>query len=96
MLLARRPKSAQAIAMRARILRGCDEGLSNGVAQKLHITGATVCKWRKRFRVNRLEGLLDEPRPGAKRSIADAQVEQVVTKTRSVCPGVTPKGQLSS
>ena len=52
-LLARRPKSAQAIAMRARIVLGCDLGLSNGVvAEKLHISGATVCKWRERFRVN--------------------------------------------
>jgi transposase len=86
-MLARRPKSAQAIAMRARIVLGCDEGLSNGtVAEKLHITGATVCKWRERFRVNRLEGLLDEPRPGAPRSIKDAQVEQVVTKTLESMP----------
>src|SRR5438477_6799538 len=61
-LLARRPKTAQAMAMRARIVLGCDEGLSNGaVAKKLQITGATVCKWRERFRVNPLEGLLDEP-----------------------------------
>ena len=76
-LLARRPKSAQALAMRARIVLGCDEGLSNGtVAKKLHITGATVCKWRERFRVGRLEGLLDEPRPGAPRSISDGQVEE--------------------
>src|SRR4029077_11160161 len=75
-MLARRPKSAQAMAMRARIVLGCDERLSNGaVAKKLHITGGTVCKWRERFRVNRLEGLLDEPRPGAPRSITDAQVE---------------------
>jgi hypothetical protein len=51
--------------MRARIVLGCEEGLSNGaVAEKLHVTGATVCKWRERFRVNRLEGLLDEPRAG--------------------------------
>ena len=86
-LLARRPKSAQAIAMRARIVLGCDEGLRNGaVAKRLHITGATVCKWRERFRVNRLEGLLDEPRPGAPRSITDAQVEQVVTKTLESMP----------
>jgi transposase len=85
--LARRPKSAQAIAMRARIVLGCDEGLSNGlVAEKLHLTGATVCKWRERFRVSRLEGLLDEPRPGAPRSITDAQVEQVVTKTLESMP----------
>ena len=64
-MLARRPKSAQAMAMRARIVLGCDEGLSNGaVAKKLHITGATVCKWRERFRLNRLEGLLDELKEG--------------------------------
>src|SRR5437763_446696 len=49
-MLARRPKSAQAMAMRARIILGCDEGLSSGaVAKKLQITGATVCKWRERF-----------------------------------------------
>ena len=86
-MLARRPKSAQAMAMRARIILGCDEGLSNGaVAEKLQITGATVCKWRERFRVNRLEGLLDEPRPGAPRSITDKQVEAVITKTLESMP----------
>ena len=59
-MLARRPKSAQAIAMRARIVLGCNDGLSNSeVAKRLRITGATVCKWRERFRVGRLEGLLD-------------------------------------
>ncbi|MGA2197461.1 MAG: IS630 family transposase, partial [Bryobacteraceae bacterium] len=86
-MLARRPKSSQATAMRARIVLGGDEGLSNGaVAKKLHITGATVCKWRERFRVNRLEGLLDEPRPGAPRSITNAQVEQVITNTLESMP----------
>jgi transposase len=86
-MLARRPKSSQAIAMRARIVLGCAEGMSNGtVANKLRITSATVCKWRERFRVTRLEGLLDEPRPGAPRSITDAQVEEVVTKTLESMP----------
>src|SRR4051812_22685436 len=86
-MLARRPKSAQAIAMRARIVLGCSDGLSNGgVAKRLRITGATVCKWRERFRVNRLEGLLDEPRPGAPRSITDARVEEVITKTLESMP----------
>ena len=86
-MLARRPKSAQAIAMRARIVLACEEGLSNSAAAgKVHVTGATVCKWRERFRVNRLEGLLDEPRPGAPRSISDAQVEEVVTKTLESMP----------
>jgi transposase len=61
-MLARRQKSTQAFAMRARIVLACAEGLSNvAAAKKLHITGATVCKWRERFRVSRLEGLLDEP-----------------------------------
>ena len=86
-MMARRPKSAQAMAMRARIVLGCDAGLSNGaVAEKLGITGATVCKWRERFRVRRLEGLLDEPRSGAPRSITDAQVEEVVTRTLESMP----------
>jgi transposase len=86
-MLARRPKSAQAMAMRARIVLGCSEGLSNGeVAKRLGITAATVCKWRERFRVERLGGLLDEPRPGAPRSITDAQVEEVVTKTLESMP----------
>ena len=86
-MLARRPKTGQAMAMRARIVLGCDEGLSNGaVAKRLRITAATVCKWRERFRLNRLEGLLDEPRPGAPRSITDKQVEAVVTKTLESMP----------
>src|ERR1700743_3102561 len=81
-MLARRPKTGQAMAMRARIVLGCDEGLSNGaVAKNLRITGATVCKWRERFRVNRLEGLLDEPRPGGPRSIAGTQGGEGGTKT---------------
>lgn len=46
-MLARRPKTGHAMAMRARIVLGCDQGLSNGaVAKRLQITGATVCKWR--------------------------------------------------
>src|SRR4029077_6707660 len=86
-LLARRPKSAQAIAIRARLVLGGDGGWGKGaVPNKPHIPGGSVCKWRERFRVNRLEGLLDEPRPGAPRSITDAQVEQVVTKTLESMP----------
>ena len=86
-MLARRPKSAQAIAMRARIVLGCGDGRPNStVAKHLGITGATVCKWRERFRTKRLEGLLDEPRPGAPRSISDKQVEAVVTTTLESMP----------
>src|ERR1700756_3682952 len=86
-MLARRPKSSQAMAMRACIVLGCDAGASNGmVARRLRISGATVCKWRERFRVRRLEGVLDEPRPGAPRSITDAQVEEVITTTLESMP----------
>src|SRR5215510_3658604 len=86
-MLARRPKTGQALAMRARIVLGCSDGLSNGeVARRLGITGATVCKWRERFRAERLEGLVDEPRPGAPRSITDSQVEEVITKTLESMP----------
>jgi transposase len=86
-MLARRRKTAQALATRARIVLGCSDGLSNGeVAKQLRVTGATVCKWRERFRVDRLEGILDEPRPGAPRSITDEQVEEVITTTLESMP----------
>lgn len=85
--LARRRKTSQAMAIRARIVLGCGDGTSNGVvARRLGITAATVCKWRERFRRRRLEGLLDEPRPGAPRTISDAQVEEVITKTLETMP----------
>ena len=86
-LLARRPKSSQALAMRARVVLNCAAGSNNStVAEKLNLTRPTVGKWRERFRVNRLEGLLDEPRPGAPRSITDDQVEAVVTTTLEAMP----------
>jgi transposase len=85
--IARRPKSAQAMAMRARIVLSCGQGMSNSeVARKLHITGATVGKWRERFRKDGMDGLLDEPRVGAPRKITDRQIEEVVTKTLESMP----------
>jgi transposase len=82
-----RPKSAQAMAMRARIVLFCGQGMSNSeIARKLHITGATVGKWRERFRNLGLDGLLDEPRVGAPRKITDRQIEEVVTKTLESMP----------
>ena len=73
--------------MRARIVLSCAQGLSNlEVAQKLHVTGATVAKWRERFRKFGLDGLLDEPRVGAPRKITDRQIEDVVTKTLESMP----------
>ena len=77
-----RPKSTQRLALRARIILSCAEGLDNkDVAARLRTNIATVGKWRKRFLADRLEGLADEPRPGAPRKITDALVEEVVTKT---------------
>lgn len=73
--------------MRARIVLSCGQGMSNSeVARKLHITGATVGKWRERFRALGLDGLLDEPRVGAPRQITDRQIEEVVTKTLESMP----------
>jgi transposase len=86
-VIALRPKSAQAMAMRARIVLSCGQGMSNSeIAGKLHITGATVGKWRERFRELRLDGLLDEPRVGAPRKITDRQIEEVVTRTLESMP----------
>jgi transposase len=79
---ASRPKSTQRLATRAKIVLACDEGLDNkDVAARFRVNPVTVGKWRNRFLENRLDGLADEPRPGAPRSISDAQVEEVVTKT---------------
>jgi transposase len=78
----RRPTSAQRLALRARIVLACADGRSNTeVAATLSITLPTVGKWRQRFVEDRLDGLVDEPRPGAPRTLTDAQVEEVITKT---------------
>jgi transposase len=79
---ARRPKRAQAMAQRARIVLACASGRPNtAVAQRLGVTQQTVGKWRQRFWARRLDGLLDEPRPGAPRQIGDPQIERVVRLT---------------
>ena len=84
---ARRPKSAQALAQRARIVLEAAAGNSNTtVAHKLGLTKQTVGKWRQRFVDQRLDGLLDEPRPGAPRKIDDAQVERIVRLTLESTP----------
>jgi transposase len=83
----RRPKTSQRLATRARIVLGCAEGRENRqVARELRITDQTVCKWRERFRAKGLEGLADEPRPGAPRKISDAQVEALITRTLESTP----------
>lgn len=83
----RRPKTAQALALRARIILAAAEGKSNTVvADELKLTKVTVGKWRTRFLAQRLDGLTDEPRPGAPRSISDADVERVITMTLESTP----------
>jgi len=78
----RRPKSPHSVAQRARIVLLSDGGLTNNaVAERVGINQATVVKWRKRFIERGVEGLLDEPRPGAPRKITDAAVEEVVVRT---------------
>ncbi len=84
---ARRPKSAQALAQRSRMVLECAVGSPNlAVARKLGVTHQTVGKWRQRFLERRLDGLLDEPRPGAPRQVSDAQVERVVQLTLESTP----------
>src|ERR1700682_1738261 len=85
--LSHRSRSAPHVARRARIILACAEGTDGQVvARRLHVTPATVCKWRGRFVRKRLDGLYDEPRPGAKRTIPDEQVEAVTVRTLETTP----------
>jgi transposase len=87
MLLARRPKTAQRVAVRSKIVLRAAEGQSNQeIARVLGIAGATVGKWRERYRSRGMEGLADEARPGAPRKITDVQVEAAVTRTLESIP----------
>lgn len=79
---ARRPKTSQRLAVRARVVLACSEGLTNrAVATHVRLSSNSVSKWRERFRVHRLEGLTDEPRPGAPRVVTDDRVIDVITRT---------------
>jgi transposase len=85
--LAGRRKTAQAMAMRARIVLACAEGLqSKQVAARFRVDEATVGKWRRRFAERRLDGLSDEPRSGTPRTVGDARVEAVIVKTLESVP----------
>ncbi|HEY4176756.1 MAG TPA: IS630 family transposase [Kofleriaceae bacterium] len=78
----RRRTTAQALALRARIILRCAEGGENTeISVELKINRNTVGRWRQRFHEARLNGLLDEPRPGAPRQITDEKVERVVVAT---------------
>jgi transposase len=84
---ARRPKTAQALAFRARIVLACAEGAANkDVAVVLGTREQTIARWRGRFARSRLQGLVDEPRPGASRLISDDHVEEVIVKTLEQTP----------
>ena len=83
----RRRKTAQALAQRARLVLSSAEGKSNKVvSEQVGLTPQTVGKWRRRYLHKGLDGLLDEPRPGAPRKITDADVESVVTLTLETTP----------
>jgi transposase len=85
--LARRRKSAQAAALRARIVLVCAGGAeNNAVAGQLGVTKQTVSRWRGRFVKLRVDGLLDAPRSGAPRTIEDDRVEAVIAKTLESMP----------
>ena len=86
-MLARRPTTAQRLATRARIVLQSATGWSNQeVAGYLHVAPQTVSRWRESFRLARLDGLFDEPRPGAPRKILDDQIEDLIAKTLETKP----------
>ena len=83
----KRPKTPMSVAQRARIVLLAADGLSNNaVADKVGVNQATVVKWRKRYLAAGVDGLIDEPRPGAPRTITDEAVEAVVVRTLEDAP----------
>lgn len=83
----RRPKSSQALAQRSRIVLECATGKNNQqISDELGVTPHTVGKWRRRFVAKRLDGLLDEPRPGTGQRLSDRKVERVLTMTLETTP----------
>jgi transposase len=83
----RRHKTSQALALRSRIVLACAQGADNSeVGRRCRVTRQTVGKWRSRFLERRLDGLLDEPRPGAPRKLDDARIERLIVTTLNERP----------
>jgi hypothetical protein len=83
----RRHKTSQALALRSRIVLASAQGAANSeVSKQLRVTPQTVGKWRNRFVERRVDGLLDEPRPGAPRKIDDARIERLIATTLNQLP----------
>jgi transposase len=83
----RRRSSAQALALRSRIVLAAAEGLKNTeIAERLGVHRQVAAKWRSRFAAERLDGLVDEPRPGRPRTVTDAQVDEVITNLSASNP----------
>jgi len=84
---ARRRTSAAGLALRSRIVLAAAEGGSNvALAERLGVARSTVRIWRNRFAERRLDGLVDEPRPGRPRTVSDADVERLITETLETAP----------
>ena len=85
---AHRSRSAPELARRARIILACaeEDRPTTAIAKRLHVSPTTICKWKTRFVHNRLDGLSDEPRPGAPRTIGDEQIEAVIVRTLEETP----------
>src|SRR5215213_2656123 len=84
---ARRHSSSQALALRSRIVLACGEGRTDtAIAAEVGVHPTTVSKWRHRFAVDRLDGLVDAPRPGAARTIGDEVIEAIVVETLETAP----------
>jgi len=83
----RRLTTSRALAERSRIVLLVADGLRTGeIARRLSVHRNTVAKWRRRFEAERLDGLVDEPRPGQPRTISDQKVDEVITKTLETAP----------
>ena len=85
--LARRRRTAQGLARRSRIVLLAAAGHENKkIAAALGASEDTVGKWRRRFATRRLDGLYDEPRPGAPRRIGDDEIAETVRRTLEETP----------